>query len=91
MRHVHYDLGTLRAGTAVRFDLAGSEANTIVVDDLNYQRYKAGQRFEYVGVHATRSPVHLNVPRTGRWHAVVDLGGRAGRVDASVSVIGDRS
>lgn len=79
------------AGASVRFDLAGSAANTIVVDDLNYRRYKAGERFEYVGAHATRSPVLVRVPRTGRWHAVVDLGGGGGRVNASVTVLGGPS
>jgi hypothetical protein len=88
VRHIHYELGVVRGGAKVRFDLSGTEANTFIVDQLNYQRYRRGARFEYHGFHAEASPVHVHVPSTGHWHAVVDLGGGGGRVDASVSVIG---
>ena len=88
MRHIHYDLGMVRGGTAVRFDLDGTEANAFVVDQLNYQRYRDGKAFQYHGLHAKASPVHVRVPASGHWHAVIDLGGAAGRVNASVSLIG---
>ena len=90
MRHIHYDLGVVRGGAEVRFDLTGTEANAFIVDQQNYQRYQSGARFEYHGIHAKVSPVHVRVPATSHWHAVVDLAGGDGRVGASVSVIGAR-
>lgn len=56
------------------------------MDETNFRRYLRGDRFQYVGGHYTRSPVVLRTPSTGHWHVVVDLGGRSGRIGASVSV-----
>lgn len=59
----------------------------MLVDPVNLGRYKSGRRFEYFGGHFTRSPARITVPRAGHWHVVVDLGGAAGRVEASVNVL----
>jgi hypothetical protein len=85
-----YNLGHLHASTVVEVTLRGSGANVMLLDDLNLSHYRRGDRFEYFGGLATLSPVTLTVPRTGSWNVVVDLGGGAGRVDASVRVLTTR-
>lgn len=52
----------------------------------NYRALKAGRRFSFQGGRATNSPVRLAIPSSGHWFVVVDLGGLAGRVRASVAV-----
>lgn len=86
MDYLHSDLGTVAAGSVVVVELAGTEANVQLVDDLNLARYRRGERYEYHGGHFRRSPARVGVPKTCRWHVVVDLGGYAGRVRASVRV-----
>lgn len=90
MNFLQSDLGYLDAGAQVDVALRGTEANVMLVDPVNLDRYKSGVRFEYFGGHFTRSPARIAVPRAGHWHVVVDLGGSAGRVEASVNVLASR-
>ena len=57
-------------------------ANVQLLDPANWDNYRNGRTFRYYGGHATESPVRLTPPRQGRWHLVIDLGGRAGTVQA---------
>lgn len=87
MNYLHSDLGQLEAGALVDVTLRGTEANVMLLDPVNVTRYRQGQGFQYHGGHYTRSPVRIVVPRAGHWHVVVDLGGVAGRVEASVDIL----
>lgn len=87
MEYVHTDLGQRQRGDRVEFTLRGNAANVMLLDSSNISSYKRGRNFRYVGGQATRSPVILQVPRTGRWHAVVDMRGLGGRVNAGVRVL----
>ncbi|MDB4954681.1 MAG: hypothetical protein JWO36_2250 [Myxococcales bacterium] len=85
MKYLDYDLDA-DAGDVVVVELSRA-ANVRLLDSSNFSRYRHGQRHEYIGGLARVSPVRLSVPRDGHWHLVVDLGGYAGNVRASVSVI----
>ena len=63
------------------------QANVMLLNDSNYSAYQSGRTFQYYGGWATSSPVRLSPPHHGHWHVVVDLGGSAGAVRASVRVI----
>ncbi len=86
MEFIDADLGTQPAGASVTVRLSGTEANVMLVDQANFQHYKAARDYAYVGGHYKRSPVRLTVPHRGHRHAVVDLGGFLGRVNASFEV-----
>ena len=60
------------------------QANVKLMDEVGFSKYKVGQRYSYLGGLARRSPVTLRPPRSGVWHLVIDLGGYAGSVQASV-------
>lgn len=62
------------------------QANVLLMDDMNYMAYRHGQSHRYFGGLAKQSPIPLTPPRNGRWHLVVDLGGRSGIVNATVSL-----
>jgi hypothetical protein len=64
-----------------------SQANVMLMDDLNFSAYRSGRSFRYVGGLAERSPVRLAAPHAGHWNLVVDLGGYAGSVRAGVSFL----
>ena len=85
MKFLHYDV-FLNYGEAVRVDL-DAQANVCLMDSFNFQNYRAGRSFRYHGGKAERSPVVLRAPHAGQWHVVIDLGGYAGQVSASVNVI----
>lgn len=87
MRFDHYDLGNLHGGEIVHVELEGNAANVILLDNLNFNSYKAGRRYRHYGGHAKESPVRLPIPHAGHWHVAVDLGGYAGQVRSSVQVI----
>jgi hypothetical protein len=87
MNYLHSDLGFLDAGALVTVTLRGNAANVLLLDAVNLSRYRTQSRYEYFGGHFDRSPAQIAVPRAGNWHVVVDLGGAAGRVDASIEVL----
>ena len=63
------------------------QANVMLLDTANYDRYRKGEAFRYHGGLARTSPVRIVPAHRGRWHVVVDLGGFAGRVRAGVRVL----
>ena len=72
----------------VQIRLRGTAANVLLLDDLNFAKYKAKESYRYFGGYSQKSPVRLRPPNPGRWHVVIDLGSRPGYVDAAVSVTG---
>jgi hypothetical protein len=87
MEHLKKDLGQLKKGAVVVVKLR-QQANVLLMDSSNYRTYAAGRggTYRYKGGHIKRSPARIAVPSSGHWILAVDLGGRAGRVDASVAV-----
>lgn len=63
-------------------------ANVQLFDQENYELYRQGQACHYqAGGHTKESPVTLTPPSPGRWHLVLDLGGGAGHVSASMRLL----
>ena len=74
-------------GDVVEVTLSGNAANVKLLDASNFASYQRGQAHRYYGGFFTSSPARISVPTTGHWYVVVDLGGRTGRVNASVRVL----
>lgn len=83
----YYDLGQRSAGEIVEVSLSGSAANVRLLTSSEYQNYKAGRNHRGIGGLATKSPVRLQIPNTGRWYVTVDLIGLRGTVRSSVRVV----
>ena len=67
--------------------LDGSAANVRLMDQSNFNSYKAGRRHRYFGGLAKSSPVRLQVPRSATWHVTVDMEGLRGTVRSGMRVI----
>lgn len=87
MKFIHSDLGHRRAGDQVQFTLQGSSANIRLLDSSNFSNYRSGRSYRGVMGRAVRSPTVLQIPRSGRWHAVVDMQGLRGSVRASIQAM----
>jgi hypothetical protein len=87
MNFLHTDLGYREGGDVVEVSLSGSAANVRLLDSSNFDRYRRGEQHSYRGGLATKSPVRLGVPSSGRWHLVVDMQGLRGTTKSSVRVI----
>lgn len=85
MDHLFKDLGNLKKGSTVIVTLR-NQANVQLMKRTEYTKYKAGRRFSYFGGRVTRSPYRVTVPGSGHWVVAVDLGGYAGRINASIGV-----
>lgn len=86
MNYLHYDL-QLQSGDTVEVTL-DKQANVRLLDDSNFSSYQRGKQHRYYGGLVTKSPVTLpRPPHAGHWHVVIDLGGNAGTVKASVRTI----
>lgn len=84
MNYLHYEFD-LGSSDVVEVSL-DKQANVKLLDFSNFQKYKRKQRHTYYGGKATTSPAHVSPPHSGHWHLVIDLGGYAGRVNASVNI-----
>jgi hypothetical protein len=87
MQFQHYDLGHMSTGEIVEVSLAGNAANVLLLDPTNLSHFRRGRQCRYFGGHQTSSVGHLRIPNSGHWHVVINLGGYAGRVRASVRKI----
>lgn len=86
LQYLDTNLNYQQTGSVVVVHLQGSEANVQLLDNSTFERYRRRQAYTGSGGHYRRSPVQLVIPHDGYWHAVVDLGGYAGSVRASVEV-----
>ena len=83
--YLHYEFD-LFANDTVEVTL-DNQANVRLLDDANLLLYKSGKYHRYHGGFAKTSPIRIADPRAGHWHIVIDLGGYAGTVRASASVL----
>ena len=51
------------------------QCNVLVMDDMNFQNYRRGERYRYFGGFFNRLPARISVPGSGYWNTVIDLGG----------------
>ena len=87
MQFIKHDLGHRAGGEIVEIILNGNAANVRLMDSSNFQSYRSGRRHSYIGGHAKRSPVRLQIPRSGHWYVAVDMGGYKGKVSSSVRML----
>ena len=87
MKFIHHDLGQCKSGEIVEINLSGSAANVRLMDSSNLQSYKNGRNHKYIGGLATKSPVRLQIPRSGRWHVAVDMTGLRGNIKSSARIL----
>ncbi len=85
MKYLHQEL-EIGPDDVVEVALDG-QANVMLLDSENFDRYRRGESFRYHGGLATTSPARLVPPSRGRWQVVVDLGGFAGKVRAGLRVL----
>ncbi|MBL8828440.1 MAG: DUF1883 domain-containing protein [Planctomycetaceae bacterium] len=77
---------SLKSSDVVEVEL-DRQANVLLLDTANFQNYRNGGNFNYIGCHATVSPVRLSPTSDGTWYIVIDLGGAGGTINYSVNVI----
>ena len=82
-----YDLGHRTAGEIVEVTLVNNAANVRLMDSLNFSSYQSGKRHRFYGGYMKRSPAKLQIPHSGNWYVVIDLGGYSGIVKSSVRVL----
>lgn len=87
MNFTQYDLGSRRGGEIVEVTLQGTAANVELLDSSNLSAFKSGRRHSFYGGRYRRSPARIPIPRSGRWHVVVHLGGFGGSVSSGVRVL----
>ncbi len=81
--HQEYDAGP---GDVIEVTLDHA-ANVLLLDTANYSNYRSGNAYQYRGGYVRSSPFRISPPNQGRWHLVIDLGGNAGTVRATVRVL----
>lgn len=75
----------MNAGDVVIVD-SNYQANVLLLDDDNFNRYRSGQPFRHYGGHFTHFPVRITAPKDGHWNITIDLGGGSGDLRYSIRV-----
>jgi hypothetical protein len=96
MRYAYHDLGQQKQGATAVVRWGGSPADVLLLDPLNFVKYRAGTLFTYnAGGHYRRSPARLQIPENGDWYVVVDFHSYSARARATIEVLapseGDRA
>jgi hypothetical protein len=86
VQFIHNDLGQRRSGEIVEITLT-SGANVRLMDSSNFSSYKNGRNHRYIGGLAKKSPVRLQIPKSGHWHVAIDMQGLRGSTRASVRIL----
>jgi hypothetical protein len=81
MKYLYWDLGEQQQDSQVVAHLRGLGGNVILLDPVNFDRYRHGLPFHYTGGLHTRTPVGLEVPHDGHWYLVIDCGGYRHQVE----------
>lgn len=87
MDFTYYDLGNLDKGRVVEITLQGNAANVQLLDSANFNNYKNGRQYRYIGGLAKQSPIRLQTTHSSHWHIAIDLRGMRGNVRSSVRVL----
>ena len=87
MQFIEHDLGYRQAGEIVEITLSGNAANMRLMDSSNLSNYKNGRQHSYYGGLVKRSPVHLQIPHSGKWHVAVDMQGLGGSVRSAARIL----
>jgi hypothetical protein len=85
MEYLHYEVSA-GPNDIIQVSL-DAQANVLLMDSPNFSSFHSGRSYNYHGGLAKRSPVNLVPPHHGRWHVVINLGGYAGNIRASVRVL----
>ena len=86
MSYIYTDLGHIQSGDTVEVTLSKG-ANVRIMNTANFNNYKSQRQCRFLGGLAKVSPLRIQVPATGRWHAVVDMQGLVGSTSASIRVL----
>jgi hypothetical protein len=86
MRYWYYDLDQQPDDRLAVLRMRGSGANVILLDPLNFDRYRHGQSFFYLGGYRRGTPVRVEIPKDEYWYLVIDDGGGGGRVHPELDV-----
>lgn len=87
MNFTHYDLGNLDRGRVIEITLQGNAANVQLLDSTNFNNYKNGRQYRYIGGLAKQSPIRLQTTHSSHWHIAIDLRGMRGNVRSSIRVL----
>ncbi len=74
----------LAAGDTAVVDCS-HQCNVILMDDANFQNYRAGRQYNYYGGHFSRFPARISAPHAGYWNTVIDLGGGRANIRYNIS------
>lgn len=86
MKYSYYEYKHLEKGQIIQVELSIA-ANVRLMSPSNYNNYRNGRRHSYYGGYVKRSPYKIMVPSSGHWYLTIDLGGYAGTVRHSVSIL----
>jgi hypothetical protein len=87
MKFIQHDLGYRSGGEIVEVTLSGNAANVRLLDSSNFSSFKNGRQHRFIGGLAKRSPVRLQIPRSGNWYVTVDMQGLGGSVRSSARIL----
>ncbi len=85
MNFLHYKI-VVNKGDLVRVKVTGP-CFVRMLDTLSFDYYRLGRKFTGFGGWTDVSAQEFEVPFSGSWHVVVDMGKEEGQVRATVDIV----
>lgn len=83
---VHYDLGYRNSGDTVEVALVKTTAFVRLLNDSEFNNYKAKKSYRFIGGLPKESPVILQIPNYGHWHVVLDQNGDPCHIESKIKI-----
>jgi hypothetical protein len=61
------------------------QCNVLLMDDVNFQRFRRGERHTYHGGFYKHFPAQIRAPSSGHWNIVLHLGGASATIRHSIT------
>lgn len=87
MKFINYDLGRLETGRIVEITLEGNGAYVRLLDSANFDSYKNGKKYKFIGGLVAKSSVRLKTSHSDHWYVAIDMGGLNGNVNTTARVL----
>ncbi len=88
MRYAYHDIGEQQPGNVAVVRWRGSPADVLLLDSVNFCKYRDGATFSYsAGGHFRRSPARVPIPDAGHWFVVIDFHRHSEGLAATVEVM----
>lgn len=84
-KYLHYEFD-IDTNDVIEINMS-FQANTLIMDDSNFLKYRRKHDFSYLGGYVKATPYRIKLPRKGHWHVVIEKPNQSNQLRAVVRIL----